>query len=200
MRIGIFGGTFDPPHLGHLILASEALYQCQLDHLLWVLTPTPPHKPNQKITPIETRLEMVLACIQDTPGFEFSSVDMDRSPPHYALETVQIFQRAHPSAEMFYIMGSDSLVNLHTWHHPMDFIRACNRIAVTNRTNKEIDLQAVENRLPGIGAKLQMINSMVLGISSTEIRKRVSVDAPVRFYLHLGVYEIIQKRGLYKTP
>lgn len=199
MRIGIFGGTFDPPHLGHLILAAEAFYQCRLDRLLWVLTPNPPHKPNQIITPVETRLEMVQACIADTPGFELSTVDMDRPPPHYAVDTVHLLQKTYPDAEIVYLMGSDSLLNLHTWHRPMDFVQACHLIAVTHRTDEDIDLDALETRLPGVVDKIQFVISMVMGISSSEIRWRVSEGAPVKYYLHPGVYEIIRNKRLYEA-
>ena len=184
-RLGIFGGTFDPPHLGHLILAAEAYTQCRLDRLLWVLTPHPPHKPNQVITPLDIRLEMVRACLADAPEFELTSVDIDRPPPHYAV----------------YVMGSDSLLNIHTWHRPAEFVRACHRIAVTNRSNEPMDqatLNTLEDRLPGVGHKLQMITSMVLGISSSEIRRRVAENAPVRYYLHPQVYALIQHHKLYR--
>lgn len=199
MRIGIFGGTFDPPHLGHLILAAEAHYQCRLDRLLWVLTPHPPHKPNRIITPVETRLEMVQACLADAPEFELSTVDIGRPPPHYAVDTVQILRDTHPGDEFIYLMGSDALLNLHTWHRPMDFVQACHEIGVTHRADEDIDLEALETRLPGLVDKLQFVISMVLGISSSEIRGRVSEGAPVKYYLHPRVYEIIRKRGLYQN-
>lgn len=201
MRIGIFGGTFDPPHLGHLILAAETFHQCRLDRLLWVLTPNPPHKPDQKITPPETRLELVQACISDAPEFELSSVDVDRPPPHYAVDTVRVLQKQHPQAEMIYMVGSDSLFNLHTWYKPMEFIQVCHQIAVTNRTNKQIsdeDLNMLNTRLPGLVDKLKIIVSMVLGISSSEIRERVAENAPVRYYLHPQVFQLIQTQKLYQ--
>jgi len=88
--MGIFGGTFDPPHLGHLILAAEARAQLGLERLLWVLTPDPPHKQGQSIAPLELRLEMVKLAIADDPQFEISSVELNRPGPHYALDTVQI--------------------------------------------------------------------------------------------------------------
>ena len=199
MRIGIFGGTFDPPHLGHLILAAEAHYQCQLDRLLWVLTPDPPHKPNQLITPLEPRLEMVKACIQETPEFELSTVDIDRPPPHFAVDTVKFLKEKHPRDEMIYLMGSDSLLNLHAWHRPVDFIQACDWIGVTRRSDEEIDLNALEVRLPGLTSKVQFVVSLILGISSTEIRERILSGAPVKYYLHPAVYAIIRKQRLYQN-
>jgi nicotinate-nucleotide adenylyltransferase len=87
-RIGLFGGTFDPPHLGHLILASEAQFQLELTRLFWTLTPEPPHKQDQAITPIEHRLAMVNLAIADNPSFEISRAELDRPGPHYALDTI----------------------------------------------------------------------------------------------------------------
>src|SRR5688572_10333328 len=87
-RLGLFGGTFDPPHLGHLILASEAHHQLELTRLLWVLTPTPPHKLDQSITPLEHRTEMVQLAIAGNPAFELSRLELDRPGPHYTLDTV----------------------------------------------------------------------------------------------------------------
>ncbi|HNB50691.1 MAG TPA: nicotinate-nucleotide adenylyltransferase, partial [Anaerolineales bacterium] len=195
MRIGIFGGTFDPPHLGHLILAAEAYHQCRLDRLLWVLTPDPPHKPDQKITPLATRLAMVQACIADAPEFELSTVDIDRAPPHYALDTVRLLREQHPNDKLIYLMGSDSLLNLHLWHQPLDFIRACDGIGVTRRTDEYINLPALDARLPGLAGKVQFVVSMILGISSSEIRTRIGSGAPVRYYLHPKVYQLIGERG-----
>ncbi|MCB9136232.1 MAG: nicotinate (nicotinamide) nucleotide adenylyltransferase [Anaerolineales bacterium] len=197
MRLGIFGGTFDPPHLGHLILAAEAYHQCRLDRLLWVLTPDPPHKPDQKITPLAIRLEMVQACLADAPEFELSTVDIDRPPPHYAADTVQILREQHPHDELIYLMGSDSLLHLHTWHSPLPFIQACDRIGVTRRSDEQINLPMLDARLPGLAEKVQFVVSMILGISSSEIRRRIAEGAPVRYYLHPEVYQLMRVRGMY---
>lgn len=101
MRIGIFGGTFDPPHLGHLILAAEATSQLKLDLLLWVLTPDPPHKQDQQLTPIDIRYELVALSLKDDPSFVMSRVDLDRPGPHYTLDTVMLIKNEYPNAEIF---------------------------------------------------------------------------------------------------
>jgi len=93
MIIGIFGGTFDPPHIGHLILAAEAHYQLGLKKILWVLTPFPPHKQGRKITSVDERYTMLNIMLAGDPFFEVSRVDMDRDPPHYAYKTMQILHR-----------------------------------------------------------------------------------------------------------
>lgn len=105
LRIGIFGGTFDPPHVGHLILAEECRTQLHLDKLLWVVTDNPPHKQRIVVSPIEQRVALVKICIRDNPAFELSRVDIDRPAPHFAIDTVRILKEQLPEALMFYLMG-----------------------------------------------------------------------------------------------
>ena len=107
MRLGVFGGTFDPPHIGHLILAAEALDQLQLDKVLWLLTPFPPHKISQSITPLLQRLQMLQAALVDEPRFELSRLDIDRPPLHYAVDTLALLRQNVPSAQLVYLMGED---------------------------------------------------------------------------------------------
>ena len=98
MRLGIFGGTFDPPHVGHLILATEAQYQLRLERVLWVLTPCPPHKAGQSISSVDERFELLYASLEGNPDFELSRADLDRPPPHYAVDTVELLRKAYPAA------------------------------------------------------------------------------------------------------
>ncbi len=105
--LGLFGGTFDPPHIGHLILASEAYAQLGLERLLWVLTPDPPHKQGQTISALEQRLAMVKLAIQDNPDFQLSTVELDRPGPHFALDTVRIIAEQNPACDLVYLMGGD---------------------------------------------------------------------------------------------
>ena len=97
-RVGIFGGTFDPPHVGHLILAEECRTQLELDLLLWVVTDNPPHKRYANVSPIEQRFMLVELAIQGNPAFEASRVDIDRPGPHYAIDTVNILKNQYPGA------------------------------------------------------------------------------------------------------
>jgi len=103
--IGIFGGTFDPPHLGHLILAAEAQSQLQLSRVLWMLTPQPPHKSERSITPLKHRLEMLRRAIFETPGFEISTVEVDRPGPHYTIDSLTLLQRKYPDGKLVLLLG-----------------------------------------------------------------------------------------------
>jgi len=127
MNFGIYGGTFDPPHIGHLILAAEAQAQLELERILWVLTP-PSHKPDRRITSTAIRLEMLLAAIAGNPVFELSRVDLDRHRRINAVDTVHLLRQTYPQAGLVYLMGGDSLRDLPTWVRPQEFLVACDAI------------------------------------------------------------------------
>jgi nicotinate-nucleotide adenylyltransferase len=198
MFIGIFGGTFDPPHIGHMILAAEALDQLGLDRLLWVLTPDPPHKQGQAITPLPLRLEMLELALAGNPEFELSQVDIQRPPPHYAVDTVQIIHSQLPGSRLAYLIGGDSLHDLPTWHAPADFLAACDILGVMRRPGDQIDLSTLEFDLPGLTEKIRFIEAPLLEISASEIRRRVSEGRPYRYYVPAPVFEYIQENHLFQ--
>ena len=195
--IGIFGGTFDPPHIGHLVLAAEARAQLGLDRLLWVLTPNPPHKQNRKITLIEHRLAMVRLAISDDPQFELSTVELDRPGPHYAVDTVKKIQDLNPGAGLVYLMGGDSLHDLPSWYRPADFLVACQTIGVMRRPGDEIGLQVLEQALPGLHSKVRWVEAPLLDISAREVRNRIAEGRPFRYFLSPEVYDYITANDLY---
>jgi nicotinate-nucleotide adenylyltransferase len=199
-RIGLFGGTFDPPHLGHLILASEAQYQLELTRLLWTLTPDPPHKQDQPITSVEHRLAMVNLAIADDPSFELSRVELDRPGPHYTLDTVKIVAEQNPEAEVVPIIGGDSLHDLPTWYRPKELLYACHWVGVMRRPGESANLEELERELPGISSKVHYVDAPLLEIASREIRNRVAAGRPFRYYLPPPVYEYIEQHHLYLQP
>jgi nicotinate-nucleotide adenylyltransferase len=198
MIIGVLGGTFDPPHLGHLILASEALYQFGLEKVLFVLTPNPPHKKGLPITDVTFRKTMLELAIEGNPSFELSPVDLERDPPHYAADTMGILKGQYPEFELYYLMGGDSLRDLPSWNRPLQFLDNCDGLAVMARDRWMIDLNALEQRLPGIGQKIHWLNSTRIEISSREIRQRVSENLPYRYFLPEKVYRFIKEHHIYK--
>ena len=197
-RIGIFGGTFDPPHLGHLILASEARAQLNLMRLLWVLTPTPPHKLQQPISLIADRLAMLKLALKDEPAFELSTMEMERPGPHYTLDTLEALADEYPGADLILLLGGDSLHDLPTWHRPADLVAACRQIGVIRRPGDSVELSAVEKQIPGITAKVRFVDAPLLEIASREIRRRASDGLPFRYYLLPSVYEYIVEHKLYQ--
>lgn len=194
---GVFGGTFDPPHLGHLILADEARMSLGLERVLWVVTGDPPHKSDRLISPAELRWEMVQAAIGDMPAFQRSSVDLDRPGPHYAVETLHaLHSQGHE--RLAYIMGSDSLHDLPSWHQPKAFVAACDAIGVMRRPGVQLDLDQLEDQLPGIQAKVKLFETPFIGISGHDVRQRVH-DGRAFWYLVLPrVGAVIEKNGLYR--
>lgn len=197
-RVGLFGGTFDPPHLGHLILASEASSQLKLTRLLWTVTPDPPHKQGQPVTPLEHRLSMVKLAIEDNPSFELSNVELDRPGPHYTVDTIKLLAEQNPNAEIVPIIGGDSLQDLPTWHQPKEFVYRAHWVGVMRRPGEETDLAELERELPGIRSKVHYVDAPLLEIASREIRNRVATGKPFRYYLPNPVYEYINEHHLYQ--
>ncbi|MDX9990781.1 MAG: nicotinate-nucleotide adenylyltransferase [Anaerolineales bacterium] len=194
---GVFGGTFDPPHLGHLILACESLAQLGLDRLLWVLTPAPPHKPTRPITPVAERLEMLQRAIADEPRFEICEVEIGRPSPQYTAETLRLLKAENPGQGLVFLMGGDSLRALPDWREPHEILRLCQALGVMRRPNDRVDLPVLEKRLPGLSAKVRMVDVPLLQISSSQVRQRVAAGRPFRYYLHPRVYEYVCQAGLY---
>jgi nicotinate-nucleotide adenylyltransferase len=199
-RIGLFGGTFDPPHIVHLILASEAVHQFELSGLLWVLTPDPPHKQNQEITPLQHRLEMTRLVTENDPAFELSRIEIDRPGPHYTIDTIQLLAAQETNAEIVLLIGGDSLRDLPTWHRAVDLMTAVHKIGVMRRPSDFFDLRMLETQLPGLNEKVIFIETLVHNISSSEIRRRVRQGEPYRYYLLPAIYDYIETHNLYRKP
>jgi nicotinate-nucleotide adenylyltransferase len=200
MRLGIFGGTFDPPHIAHLVLAAEAQAQLSLNKVLWVLTLNPPHKESQSISELIHRQEMLQAAIDPDPNFKLSRVDIDRPAPHYAVDTMQILRSEHPSAELIYLMGADSLLNLNTWYKPNEFIMQCDGIGVMGRPGWNLNAVDYEQYESGLASKAIIIDTPLIEISATQIRQRIRQNRPYRYLVPREVYDIIWKRNLYREP
>lgn len=197
-RLGIFGGTFDPPHVGHLILAAEALDQLELDFTVWVLTPDPPHKRGQEISTLKHRLDMVELAIKDNDAFSLSHVDIDRPGPHYTLETVKILKREYPGLELIYLMGGDSLHDLPNWYKADQFLHVVDGIGVMRRPGDNIDLSELTRALPELETKLNFVTAPLLEISAEQIRRRAHEDRNYRYYLLPNIYDYIRKHQIYR--
>lgn len=197
MRIGILGGTFDPPHLGHIHLAKTAMEKASLGKVLWVVTPVPPHKLDEKISPFEIRVKMVQAEIEGYPGFELSKIEAERPGPHYAVDTVRILKERYPDSSINYVMGGDSLRDLLSWHDPAGFVDAVDGLIVLRRPGNDFSLDRLEMALPRLTRKLTFIHTDLLDISASEIRRRVKFGEPYEDMLVPGVARIIMTHHLY---
>lgn len=199
MRLGILGGTFDPIHFGHLLAAEEARVALHLDRVLFAPAGDPPHKQGHPILPGAYRQAMVRLAIADNPAFEVSSVDMDRPGPHYTVDTIHLLRQewGTDADETFFIMGADSLADLLTWHQPAQFIELC-RLAVVARPGYRPDLAEMETALPGISRRLDCVEIPVLGISSSDLQRRVREGRSIRYQVPAAVARYIAEHGLYR--
>jgi nicotinate-nucleotide adenylyltransferase len=198
-RYGIFGGTFDPVHIGHLILAQESLIQLGLDYVIWVLTPHSPHKDFNRITDIQVRLKLLKAALQDNPKFEISFVDVHRPPPHYAVDSLRKMREDFPASQFIYLIGGDSLRDLPSWHNPKQLLLLIDELGVMRRPGDAIDLNKLEAELPGIQAKIKWIDAPQFDISSSLVRSKIRSGQSGRYYLHPRVYQIICDLSLYQS-
>lgn len=185
-KIGLYGGTFDPIHCAHLILAREALEQLELERVIFIPAAQSPHKLAQVATDGAVRLEMLRAAVANEPRFAIDDLELRRPPPSYAMETVEELKRRDPRAEFFYLIGSDQLPKLQTWHRAEE-LRALVQFVVLERV-----------QTPAV-SEFRTIHR-VLEISSTEIRKRVAAGLTIRYFVPPAVEEIIARHQLYRNP
>jgi len=196
-RLGIFGGTFDPPHIGHLILAAEARDQLKLDCTIWVLTPDPPHKIDQDISSLEHRMEMIQLAIGEDEAFSLSRVDIDRPGPHYTVDTIRILKEQYPDHTLIYLMGGDSLQDLPNWYQPHELLAQVDGIGVMRRPGDDIDLSELLEHLPELGEKLNFVTAPLLEISAHQIRRRANQNRAYRYYVLPNVYAYIRDHKIY---
>ncbi len=195
--IGVFGGTFDPPHIGHLILADEARAELNLKKVLWVVTGEPPHKPDRPIIAAEHRLKMVELAIQHDPAFELSRLEVDRPGPHYAVDTMAQLAESQPAEQRAYVMGKDSLRDLPSWNSPERFIELTDAIVVLNRPDIEVDLELLNARFQGLADKVHLLDVPLVDVASRDIRQRVTSGKPYRYLVARSVADYIAQNDLY---
>ncbi|GAB1420027.1 nicotinate-nucleotide adenylyltransferase [Anaerolineales bacterium] len=197
-RIGILGGTFDPPHNGHLILAEYTREELQLDHVLFVPVADHPHKQSTRLY-VEHRLKMLELAIDKNPKFSISMVDVDRPGPHYSADTVSIIHEQYPDSELFFVMGGDNLRHLPTWRRAEDLYERC-QLAVMKRADEKIAPDMHDEILPGLSKKVIIIDVPLLSlwVSSTHIVERLMKGKSVRYIVPDSVLKYIDENGLYR--
>jgi nicotinate-nucleotide adenylyltransferase len=197
-RLGVLGGTFDPIHHGHLVAAQEARHQLGLDLILFVPAGNPPHKPARPVSAANHRLRMVELAIADRPDFALSRVDVDRPGPCYTVDTLALLREAWGPRPIFYfIEGTDSLAEITTWYRPERLIQL-SELAVVERPGAELDLDRLEEALPGLRKRLHWVQMPQLEISSTALRARVRDGRPISYLLPESVEAYIRDQALYR--
>lgn len=196
-RIGIFGGTFDPIHTGHLLLASELCFALRLDRVLFMVARTPPHKRGQEISADIDRVAMVEAAIEGDPRFAVSRVELERPGPSYTADTLAYLSDQWPSVSLVFLMGEDSLRDLSSWHEPHRILAAA-ELGVAARPGVDVDLSDVYAGLPAAVGRIHLVPTPEIDLSSSDIRRRVAEGCPIRYHVPESVERYIRNRGLYR--
>jgi nicotinate-nucleotide adenylyltransferase len=198
VKLGVLGGTFDPPHIGHLILAEEARLALGLGQVLFVPAGAPWRKAGQELSPREDRLAMVRLAVGSNPHFSVSALETEREGPSYTAETLAALQeQLAAGSETFFILGQDSLADLPNWWQPQRIMELA-RLAVAARTAWEpAQADALEREVPGISQRLVWLDMPRIDISSTAVRERVRRGLSIRYWVPPAVEEYIRQHGLY---
>ncbi|GAB4552623.1 MAG: nicotinate-nucleotide adenylyltransferase [Anaerolineae bacterium] len=197
-RIGILGGTFDPPHIGHLILAETAMDALGLEKVLFVPAAQPPHKLDRGVTSALHRYAMLQRALAGNPRFEISRADMDREGPHYTADMLSLIRAQYRGHDLFFLMGSDSLNDLATWRAP-EWIIAQAILGVTRNPGTAINLDALAERIPGLKERVIFVDLPQINIRSTLLRAALQAGHSIRYQVPDAVLEYIQKQGLYRS-
>jgi len=198
MNVGILGGTFDPVHSGHLILAEVAREQLNLNEVLFIPAGQPWLKVERTITPAEHRLQMLRLALNDTPYFRISEMEIQRSGPTYTIDTINALKkRLSDEDELFFILGQDNLMQLPQWHDAPELIKLCYLVAPPRPGVKKPDLKALEAEIPGIRQRVMLMKEPLPDISATNIRERVARGLSVRHLVPEPVNRYIKEHRLY---
>ncbi len=200
MRIGIFGGSFDPVHLGHLLLAETCREQARLDQVWFMPAASPPHKRRNVLSPAKDRLEMLRLAIGGHAGFQVSTLEVDRGGVSYTVDTLRQLREQHGSDELFLLMGGDTLADLPKWREPAEILTIATPVVV-QRHGAPVPNFAVLTALVD-SARLAtfseyIVEMPVVEISSTELRERVKSGRSIRFRTPRAVEKFIEAQKLY---
>ncbi len=201
MRLGVFGGTFDPIHFGHLRIAEEARERLALDRVLFIPAQVSPFKTGEQVSSGAHRAEMIRIATQGNPGFALSTFEIERPGPSFTVETLRHLRAEDPAAELFFLTGTDALAGLPRWHQPGALLELAKFVAVTRPGVSEEEVQAALSALPvDWHGRITFMRMPGLDISATDIRARVRAGRSIRYLTPLGVVEYVWAQGLYANP
>lgn len=195
-RVGLLGGTFDPVHIAHLHIAACALHELALDEVRFIPAGAPPHKPGRPISDAADRVRMLELAIAGVDGFAVDTLDLRGEGPSYTSELLERIRAAEPDAELWFIIGGDSLAELHTWHRPERVVELA-RLAVADRPGWDIDQALDSSPVPGLRHRVDMFSTVPVDLSASLIRERVGAGMPVDWLVPEPVLRHIDVQGLY---
>jgi nicotinate-nucleotide adenylyltransferase len=185
--LGLFGGTFDPPHIGHLIVAQEVVDTLGLERLLFIPAGEPPHKSQQTVSPASIRLEMVQAVVSGNERLGVCELELERRGPSFTVDTLRHFRDLHPRAEIFFIMGADQAAAFDTWHEPEKVMALATMVVLARG--------GVETLREGFVS----VPVTRIDVSGTGIRSRVREGRSIRYFVPRDVEKVIEERRLYRA-
>jgi nicotinate-nucleotide adenylyltransferase len=199
-RLGILGGTFDPVHCGHLVIAEEARVRLNLTEVRFVPAGQPPHKSGRPVSPATDRLAMLRLAIAGNTAFTFTTMEIERTGPSYTVDTLsQLARDEGPDCALHFIVGGDALPDLLSWREPARILALCTLVVVRRPDVKPVDLRDLQARLPALAEKLIVLDGPQFGVSGTEIRQRVAEELPVRYQVPEAVWAYIREHRLYQS-
>ena len=194
MRLGFFGGSFNPPHVGHLAVAEACREGAALDRVVWVPAAVSPHKTGRAdVASGADRLALVEAAIEGNRGFEASAAEIERGGASYTVDTLRALRQRHPADDLFWIVGGDSLASFATWREPREILRLARLVAYPR---PGADLTAVPD---WVMERTTLVDAPTLDVSSTALRARLASGASARYLVPDAVLREIRARGLYRT-
>lgn len=198
-RLGLLGGTFDPVHIAHLHIAACALHDLALDEVRFIPAGNPPHKPGLPISDAEDRVRMIELATAHADGFAIDPIDLRGDEPSYTSELLERISAAEPEADLWFVIGGDSLAELHTWHRPERVIQLA-RLAVAARPGWSLDKALASSPVPGLRQRVDTVATAPVDLSATLIRERVTAGLPIDWLVPEPVLRFIETRGLYAHP
>jgi nicotinate-nucleotide adenylyltransferase len=200
MRIGIFGGTFDPVHVGHLILAEQCREQGRLDQVWFVPAFRPPHKPDVRVTPFLHRVEMLTLATAGHPAFRVDPLEKDREGPSYTVDTLDELRRRHPADDFLLLIGSDTLADLAKWRAPERIVAQAGLLVVTRPGSAVLSVEELRTLMDlpeGSELRLQLVQTPLIDISSHDLRLRAAAGRSLRYFVPRAVECYIHDKRLY---
>ncbi len=206
MRIGVFGGSFDPVHLGHLIAAECCREQARLDRVIFMPAAVPPHKQDRRLTPADDRVQMLRLAVGGHEAFTISTREIDRGGVSFTVDTLAQLLETHPAEELFLLLGPDAIVEFPTWREPARILQLAQPLVMVREVLDDTNTFASDAQLAGLMGREQLaavlaaaVRLPAIGIRASDLRTAVAAGRSIRFRTPRAVEAFITAHGLYRT-